>query len=385
MAKTKTEIPRFALAGGPCSGKTSGLARLMQKLPEYGVTPFAVPEIATLLFGGGFDITKLTKDKRRIFNLEAAVAVVQIELEAVWEKLARQQPAGKKVILCDRGLPDIAPFVTSKQFFSILANHGLTPICARDDRYDAVFFMRTAADGREKFYHQKNAARSETPNQARMRDEQALRAWNGHEHLRVIGNFADSRRMRPISFKEKLRRLEHEVCRALGIPAPLEIERWFLVDSSANPKHFPVQAATVAIRQTYLRKTASDIQRRIRARAFQGDALYVYTEKQEVRPGVRIENERIISQKEYLRLLAEADPKRREVIKKRVSFVWRDQYFQLDFISLPSRLVKLEAELTKENTILTLPPFLNVIREVTDDDRFSNSSIAAGECPGYKK
>lgn len=92
----------------------------------------------------------------------------------------------------------------------------------------------------------------------------------------------------------------------------------------------------------------------------------------------------MVSAREYLELLAQKDPHRAEVVKRRYAFPWNGQYFELDFISSPIRIVVLEAELTDEQAQLILPPFVKVIKEVTGDKRFTNASIAAGFCPSYQ-
>lgn len=382
----KKRISKHVLTGGPCGGKSSGLARLMQKLPEYGITPFAVPELATLLFRSGFDIAEIAKDRKRFFGFEKRMFGIQIVLEDYWEGLALAEPGEQKVLLCDRGLMDIKTFVGKRQFASILKSHRMNLLDARDARYDAVYHLVTAADGAEEFYNLGNAARFETPEEAREQDRKIIDAWNGHEHLRVFGNrdISPEGNRSPVDFETKLARLEKEVCHALGIPQPLEIERWFLLPLDTDPRHFPVSTTFVDIHQRYLAKTKLGFRRRVRTRIHRGHRLYVYTEKKKVRPSVRVQKERLIGEREYEQLLREADTGRREVAKRRFSFVWHNQYFQLDVIFSPMRLVKLEAELTEEQQKLDLPPFIRVLREVTGDDRYSNSSIAAGRCPGYK-
>lgn len=54
MEQTKCKIIKICITGGPCAGKTSGLAFLSEKLrDEDGFHVFIVPEAATLLANGG--------------------------------------------------------------------------------------------------------------------------------------------------------------------------------------------------------------------------------------------------------------------------------------------------------------------------------------------
>ena len=49
----KRKITKVCLTGGPCAGKTSGLAYLSEKLRDDNIRVFMVPEAATLLANGG--------------------------------------------------------------------------------------------------------------------------------------------------------------------------------------------------------------------------------------------------------------------------------------------------------------------------------------------
>ncbi len=377
-------IRRFVLTGGPGGGKSSGLARLMEELPDCGVTPIAVPELATLISTNGVRIGDLAKNPELLYRFQKEMLRSQLSLEDSWMRFAGIQPGDDKVLLCDRGAMDVAAYVSGEQFTAIAGEIGQGIVDLKDGRYDAVFHLVTAADGAEAFYNHDNPARYETLEQARERDKKTLEVWNGHEHLRVIGNYevTPSGERRPINFETKMKRLVKEVRHQLGIPAPIEIERWFLIAPGVNPPTFPVSCKAANIRQTYLLPTGNGFKRRVREREC-GGLLHIYNEKQEVRSGVRLEREHIITIDEYRKLLFEADPTHRQILKSRHSFVWQDQYFQLDILVSPLLIVRLEVEQTEEHERLTLPPFLNIIRDVTDDERYSNAAIADGRCPGY--
>lgn len=49
----RRNITKVCLTGGPCAGKTSGLAYLSEKLRDDDLHVFMVPEAATLLANGG--------------------------------------------------------------------------------------------------------------------------------------------------------------------------------------------------------------------------------------------------------------------------------------------------------------------------------------------
>ena len=68
------------------------------------------------------------------------------------------------VILIDRGLMDGSAYVDKDQWQGLLDELGVTTIQLRDQRYDAVIHLMTAADGAGDFYDSAtNEARYESP------------------------------------------------------------------------------------------------------------------------------------------------------------------------------------------------------------------------------
>lgn len=373
----KPKIPRYVLTGGPCAGKTTALAMLRQKLTDRGITPFVVPEVATQIIASGVSFQGVTDWN----EFQKKVIKTQLAQEDIIESFAELQPGARKILICDRGAMDGMAYVDPKLFEAIVHDMDYRLIELRDKRYAGVFHLVTAADGAEAFYNFDNPARHESAEEARALDKKTLGAWTGHEHLRIIGN--RSAQGKPISFEEKMDALLKEFCHSLGLPVPLEIERKFLLDLSSEAP-IPCSPVEVMIQQTYLLSTDPGIERRVRQRSQKGGSLYTYTEKEEVRPGVRIERERTVSAREYLELLKQRDPALKEIVKRRFSFEYMGQYLQLDNIRSPLRIAFLEVELTEENDVVTIPHFLTAIREVTDDPLYKNANIAAGKCPGYR-
>lgn len=95
------------------------------------------------------------------------------------------------LIICDRGVLDIAAYLTADLWQRVLSKCGLT-VEGLVSRYAAVIHLVTAADGAEEFYTlSNNAARSETEEQARALDINTRDAWRAHSNLHVIGNGTD--------------------------------------------------------------------------------------------------------------------------------------------------------------------------------------------------
>ena len=108
-------------------------------------------------------------------------------LEDSFRRLAENsgRPA---VIICDRGLMDTKGYCGAEAFDKILEYEGWSVLDLRDNRYDAVIHMVTAADGAEEFYDHENEARFENVEQAKERDLELRKAYVGHNKLFVVNN-----------------------------------------------------------------------------------------------------------------------------------------------------------------------------------------------------
>nr|AIA13265.1 AAA domain protein [uncultured bacterium] len=360
-------MKKLVLTGGPCGGKTTGMSYLEQKLLDRGKYPLIVPEAPTLLMLGKLSPMTGAFDER---TFQRAVVGTVALLEEEFERAALACRHADPILLCDRGIADAAAYMPSGLYEEILHElHLGTPVEVRDGRYDAVFHMRTAADGALSSYSTaNNEVRREDAALALVRDKATEEAWIGHPHLRILDNSTD--------FPGKLHKLERWVCAALGIPVPLEIERKFLC-RPVRWEDIPVACQDISIEQTYLQSADPDAVLRVRKRGQHGSHLYYRTEKRDVKEGVREEKEERISKEVYEACLSFRLPGTRPIRKQRWCFVWKNQYFELD--SIPRRdgvLFMLELELTEENQSVELPPFLSIAKEVTDDPAYSNYALS---------
>ena len=90
----------------------------------------------------------------------------------------------------------------------------------------------------------------------------------------------------------------------------------------------------------------------------------------------RIEDEKEISRSEYESLLSEADPDKRSIIKTRYRIPYEGNMLEIDIYSFWDDRATLEIELESEDARYVIPPWINVIKEVTEDPRYTNSSLA---------
>ena len=92
---------------------------------------------------------------------------------------------------------------------------------------------------------------------------------------------------------------------------------------------------------------------------------------------MNIELEDKLSQEQYYDLLSSADITLKPITKQRICFLWKNQYFEMDiFKNQLEGLYILEIELTSLQQEILLPPWIEVIKEVTDDAMYSNYELA---------
>jgi len=367
----KNIVLRIVNTGGPCSGKSSGLAIIKQKLEGKGWIVLSVPEAATLCIEGG--LSPIDPDIGEILGQKSIIRTI-IGLENTWSIAAKELSKEKPVLIIhDRGITDCSAYMQKDTYRETLRGFGLSPEQVRDERYDAVIHMVTAAEGAEEFYTlENNTARYETSEEARDVDKRILDAWTGSPHLRAIDNSTD--------FKTKIQRVYQEICNVLGIPVPIECERKFLV--TFHKHRIPDNSETIEIEQTYLTSPNKDEIHRVRKRGQNDFFNYYHTIKKETGvSGKRIEIEKMITETEYQMALNFKDPDRKTVKKKRLCFMHNYQYFELDVFESEAALMSrgdalLEIELSEINQEVTIPEWISIQKEVTDVPRFSNYEIS---------
>ncbi len=149
----------------------------------------------------------------------------------------------------------------------------------------------------------------------------------------------------------------------------LEIERRWLVKIPNNIGEFPFHV----IEQAYL-APEKGFQGRIRRL----DDRFIYTEKARTGSAAsRIENEREIAAEEYERL------KERTILntvkKKRYLIPYGGLKFELDVFenTVEAGYAIMEAELLEESAEVRLPDFVEIVREVTEDEYYTNRNFAS--------
>lgn len=286
------KVFNLCLTGGPCGGKSTAITNIFTELTKKGYTVLVVPESATEIIVSGIN-TELIGN----MNFQETLFEKQIKKEKLYNNVTNYISNDRIIIIHDRGLMDSKCYMSEEEFKSILEKFKTNEMEIKA-RYDAVFHLVTAANGADKYYTTaNNTARKEGIEEAVALDNKCIEAWNGHPHFRIIDNSTD--------FETKMKRLLNEIYCALGEPVPIEIERKFLIQKEnidCLSKFCPT--AVCDITQFYL-VGRNGFERRIRSFGIDGNYSYFYTKKKKNVGDGRIEIERKISQKEYLKYLSE--------------------------------------------------------------------------------
>ena len=355
-------IKRIVLTGGPCAGKTTALIKVIEHFNSLGYQVFTIPEVPTMFSQAGMNY--LTPNKALFYEGEKATLEVQLALEDKFMRMADacEQPA---IIVCDRGTMDISAYMKPEMWQDITQAVGTDTQRLRDDRYDAVLHLVSAADGAERYYTTaNNRERTEGLELARLLDKKIINAWTGHPRLRVINNDDD--------FDRKINRVVKEISNVLGLPQPIENERKYIVEITGAMADY----TETDITQTYLASEPGN-EVRLRKREWKGNRVNVHTTTKRISPTEEIVVERQVSNNLYESLLQQADPYRQTIHKNRKSFIYQGQFFELDTYLKPvDNLVILETKGIARHEDIKFPPFLNVVKDITGDTKYYNYTLA---------
>ena len=166
----------------------------------------------------------------------------------------------------------------------------------------------------------------------------------------------------------------------------LEIEKKFLVDQPTSwivlSEIFTNLINICRIEQAYLKAENKEPCARVRktTEGLTGDlsVVYHFNKKIFVESGTHKETEYEISKSKYNNELKNIHPDKKILYKTRFVFKYNDQEFELDIFKGPLKgLAILEIELDNKNQTVELPPYLNIIGEVTKNKNFSNFALAS--------
>jgi len=146
-------------------------------------------------------------------------------------------------------------------------------------------------------------------------DFKLLNAWVGHHNIKIVDNSTD--------FKRKIQRIEEAICQIIGAPFPSRTFRKFILNDEAATAildKLDIKYETFEVEQTYLQlnePNQNNGYNYLRRRGQNG--MYTYTHsvfRKDYETDDQVILERLISGREYVGLMKQADPNRANVRKK---------------------------------------------------------------------
>ena len=151
-----------------------------------------------------------------------------------------------------------------------------------------------------------------------------------------------------------------------------EIERKFLIEYPDTELLKSQKGSSFAfLSQCYLNGGA-----RIRSIEKNGEKKFIKTVKQHISDIKRIENESEITKEEYYILFKDKQQGTSVIEKVRYFVPFGNHILEIDVFPFWTDRAFLEIELKSENEEFSIPDYLKVIKEVTNDKRYNNSSLA---------
>lgn len=160
---------------------------------------------------------------------------------------------------------------------------------------------------------------------------------------------------------------------------PVEIERKYLIKMpdvcvlECQPNY-----GSSRIEQAYIKGDGVHKGGRIRKRQFEKECRYYKTFKEDLEGISRIEIESEISESEYNELMKNKLEDTRVIKKVRHCFEFDGKLMELDIYDFWDDTATLEVELTSERERVNLPHFIEVIKDVSEDEAYRNFSLAKG-------
>lgn len=363
---------KVVLTGIPSSGKTSVTNGLIERFSELGYHVLVVPETATEFITSGIKPFGDDGIDTRIF--QELVLKKQLNKETLYEYAANVLGSDNTIIIFDRGTLDGYAYVDYNEMEGVVKKEGTN----RRElllNYDVVLFL----EGSDKFFTKENnkARYEKDAKEAASLRHNLLNAYLGHDNLRVIQSREE--------MKDKQEEVINIVANMLGKPTRIRNQKKFLVtDVSFDELLYYAGSGIVTITQDYLTSNNEFEEYRVRKMSQGESSSYHYSAIKKHENGKReIISEANISEENYEKSLLLKNENLATINKTRYSFVYANQYYKLDVFE--DGLMVLEVNLTVENPTVTLPEFVRVVEDVTNDPNYTNINIARRKKEEYDK
>lgn len=195
----------------------------------------------------------------------------------------------------------------------------------------------------------------------------------GHKNLKIVSPKDD--------INDKIKEVLNHINRLLDEEEVKSQKKYYVDLEGTDITYLRAISKVANIEQSYLQST-ENVEKRLRKISMNGFTSYNYTIHRTNPNGKVVKiSDKSISRKMYEELLDFQDNNKGTIIKERFYFPYKDKYFTLDIMDGYGLL---EVNITDEKEI-DLPPFINVIEDVTTKEEYLNRNLASKNNKQYIK
>lgn len=178
-----------------------------------------------MIFSSGGNLNLQEYSDVDVVKFQIGLFKLQLVLEDIFMEILMIKPGNtskRALLLCDRGLLDGCAYMSQDHWRVLLNMLGVYVPDIRENRYDLVLHMVTAANGAAQAYNLSNRARHESLEQAVDLDEKLRRAWANHPAHFLISNDVES-------FESKMKMATNIILQKNGAKANLNYSFRYLM------------------------------------------------------------------------------------------------------------------------------------------------------------
>jgi nicotinamide riboside kinase len=341
--------------------------------PKYIV--YVLPEVAATTVGAGVTIipSEFTPDTHKVFT--EGIMKMQMDLEDYFYAIASIQKKDV-IILTDRGVMDNTAYCTPEVEQRIYDSTGWTKSSIRDDRYDLVIHLVTAADGAESFYTlENNAARTETPEVAKWLDGKTQAVWNGHPHHVIIDNNVKN-------FNEKLDNVYKAIGTVLDVPEAANYLKKYLIKGSFDPAQIPEEFDRETFHEqiTYLSETEENHLCWLKERTDNNGGKYLSYTKRRVseKESERLELKRRVDGNLFKEYMTHKDENRNTVNKDLTMFIWKNRSYMVEAFKMQdgAEVNVLRFSHHQDGEEVEIPDFIEVGDDISENPTYFSFNMS---------
>ncbi len=354
-----SKVTKVVITGGPSSGKTECIYEVKEHFEKLGYKVIVIPSVGTALIQCGiYPWDAMNEDEFERMNLGA-----KLKLEDIADEAVSNINAKKILILSERGTLDVKAYTTNRNFEQICKEFNTSEEELKNS-YDAVFHLKTVAKGYKDQYKQVPVYRREDTDTAIYLDDKTIEAWSGHSNFRIIEAYQ--------YFEDKIKKLIKEISYVLHEENKTYIEKKYLIkmpdiNQLLKNKH----CRRVHVKQHYIIDDTRKEKEKIVLRRENKKNLYYKVNKKD-----NVKYKISLSADDYINRLENEDTKFYHIYKDRYYYIYDSRCIKIDVFPFWNDKAILEVDLLNERETIKLPKFIEVIEEVTDNEKYKNYYLA---------